>query len=577
MNGLDWWVLLGTQALILAYGLWSLGKEAASENYLRARTQNGWMVGLSIMATQASAITFLSAPGLAYTEGLGFVQFYLGLPLAMILISAFILPKYYRLNVYTAYEYLETRFDGRVRRMAAFLFLTQRGLAAGLTIYAPALILSTVLNWNLIWTNLLTGLVVLAYTLSGGSRAVARTQLLQMGIILMGMGLAAWWMIRGLPQHWSIRDAWDLAASAGKTEALVWRWNWEDKYSLWTGLLGGGFLMLSYFGTDQSQVQRYLGGQSIAQSRMGLIMHGLLKIPMQFGILLVGVLVFVFYLFQPAPLLFNTDLRDELAAGKAKDRYHQLESEYKQALEERKLAVNQYLSVQNSRKGVGESISAGREAAVGSLNQSQRRVDDLRHRAQALAKQELPDTEPGDTNYIFLYYVFERLPSGLIGLIVSMILAASMSSTSSELNALAATTVVDVYKRLFRPDADEVECLRVSRWSTLAWGVYAILFAMVAQHLGTLIEAVNLLGSLVYGVILGIFLCAFLLKRISSGWVLALALVNQGIILILFWTDALPFLWFNLIAALGILIPAALIDLWSPGRTTALSESPKSC
>jgi len=577
MNGLDWWVLLGTQALILAYGLWSLGKEAASENYLRARTQNGWMVGLSIMATQASAITFLSAPGLAYTEGLGFVQFYLGLPLAMILISAFILPKYYRLNVYTAYEYLETRFDGRVRRMAAFLFLTQRGLAAGLTIYAPALILSTVLNWNLIWTNLLTGLVVLAYTLSGGSRAVARTQLLQMGIILMGMGLAAWWMIRGLPQHWSIRDAWDLAASAGKTEALVWRWNWEDKYSLWTGLLGGGFLMLSYFGTDQSQVQRYLGGQSIAQSRMGLIMNGLLKIPMQFGILLVGVLVFVFYLFQPAPLLFNTDLRDELAAGKAKDRYHQLESEYKQALEERKLAVNQYLSVQNSRKGVGESISAGREAAVGSLNQSQRRVDDLRHRAQALAKQELPDTEPGDTNYIFLYYVFERLPSGLIGLIVSMILAASMSSTSSELNALAATTVVDVYKRLFRPDADEVECLRVSRWSTLAWGVYAILFAMVAQHLGTLIEAVNLLGSLVYGVILGIFLCAFLLKRISSGWVLALALVNQGIILILFWTDALPFLWFNLIAALGILIPAALIDLWSPGRTTALSESPKSC
>ena len=563
MSALDWWVLLLTQVGIVVYGLYAQRKTAGSEGYLRGRNMGWFTVGLSIMATQASAITFLSAPGLAYTEGMRFVQFYFGLPIAMVLIAALAVPLYYRMNVITAYEYLEHRFDVRLRTLAAFLFLTQRGLAAGLTIFAPALILSAVLHVDLNLTSLVIGAVVVGYTLTGGTTAVARTQKTQMAIILAAMFWSAWLVVDGLPDGVGIGEALDVAGAMGRMQAVDWRFDWNEKYTVWSGLLGGTFLMLSYFGTDQSQVQRYLGGQSIQQSRMGLIMNGLLKIPMQFGILLVGVLVFVFYLFQPAPLLFNTELRDQLVSGNAKVQFLKLDAAHKKALDERKMAATAYLDARKTSmlhplKPTGEQI----EAAAGALNHSQQKIDGLRSRAQALAKQELPGSDSGDTNYIFLYYVFERLPAGIIGLIVSMILAASMSSTSSELNALAATTVVDIYKRLFRPNADDAECLRVSRWSTLAWGVYAILFSMMARHLGTLIEAVNLLGSLVYGVILGVFLCAFLLKRITSGWVLVFALVNQGFILLLYWTDALPFLWFNLIGALGILIPAALVDLW---------------
>jgi Na+/proline symporter len=562
MSALDWWVLLLTQVGIVIYGLYAQRRADGSADYLRGRNMGWFTVGLSIMATQASAITFLSAPGLAYTEGMRFVQFYFGLPIAMVIIATVAVPLYYRMNVITAYEYLEHRFDVRLRTLAAFLFLTQRGLAAGLTIFAPALILSAVLHVNLSLTCLAIGAVVVGYTLTGGTTAVARTQKTQMAIILAAMVWAAWLVVDGLPNGVGIGEALAVADAMGRMQSVDWRFDWNEKYTVWSGLLGGTFLMLSYFGTDQSQVQRYLGGQTIQQSRMGLMMNGLLKIPMQYGILLVGVFVFVFYIFQPAPLLFNTDLRGQLVAGKAKVEFQTLETEYKLALNERKTAAINYLDAQRIGGAHSmESTAVDLETAGGALNQSQRKIDTLRSRAQALAKKELPDSDSGDTNYIFLYYVFERLPSGIIGLIVSMILAASMSSTSSELNALAATTVVDVYKRLFRPNADDAECLRVSRWSTLAWGIYAILFSMIARHLGTLIEAVNLLGSLVYGVILGVFLCAFLLKRVTSGWVLGLALVNQGFILVLFWTDALPFLWFNLIGAMGILIPAALVDL----------------
>ena len=542
MNGLDWGVLLGTQALILVYGLWSMGHQSGSENYLRARTQSGWMVGLSIMATQASAITFLSAPGLAYTQGLGFVQFYLGLPLAMILISAFILPKYYRLNVYTAYEFLESRFDGRVRRLAAFLFLTQRGLAAGLTIYAPALILSTVLNWNLIWTNLLTGLVVLAYTLSGGSKAVARTQVLQMGIILMGMGLAAWWMIRGLPEQWSIKDAWDLAALSGRTEALVWRWNWEDKYSLWTGLLGGGFLMLSYFGTDQSQVQRYLGGQSLEESRRGLALNAVFKLPMQLLILMIGVLMFAFYVIELPPVNFK---------------YPELESvEHRsEALQRRSLAM----AWQSSPEGALKD-SLARVVVV-----SNHRVDSIRLASQALRTKATPQEDFNDTNFIFIRYVLNHLPVGLVGLLISMVFCASMSSTSAELSALSTTTLVDFYTRDAAPKdfLESPKAMGMGRWFTLAWGFYAIGFAMVAQHLGTLIEAVNVLGSLVYGTILGIFLTAFFTQRVGSKSVLLAALVTELLVLFLFWGMEVPYLWLNMVGALAVPILSLVWEFWA--------------
>lgn len=542
MNGLDWGVLLGTQALILVYGLWSMGHQSGSENYLRARTQSGWMVGLSIMATQASAITFLSAPGLAYTQGLGFVQFYLGLPLAMILISAFILPKYYRLNVYTAYEFLESRFDGRVRRLAAFLFLTQRGLAAGLTIYAPALILSTVLNWNLIWTNLLTGLVVLAYTLSGGSKAVARTQVLQMGIILMGMGLAAWWMIRGLPEQWSIKDAWDLAALSGRTEALVWRWNWEDKYSLWTGLLGGGFLMLSYFGTDQSQVQRYLGGQSLEESRRGLALNAVFKLPMQLLILMIGVLMFAFYVIELPPVNFK---------------YPELESvEHRsEALQRRSLAM----AWQSSPEGALKD-SLARVVVV-----SNHRLDSIRLASQALRTKASPQEDFNDTNFIFIRYVLNHLPVGLVGLLISMVFCASMSSTSAELSALSTTTMVDFYARnaATKDFIESPKAMRMGRWFTLAWGFYAIGFAIVAQHLGTLIEAVNVLGSLVYGTILGIFLTAFFTQRVGSKSVLLAALVTELLVLFLFWGMEVPYLWLNMVGALAVPILSLVWEFWA--------------
>ncbi len=542
MNGLDWGVLLGTQALILVYGLWSMGHQSGSENYLRARTQSGWMVGLSIMATQASAITFLSAPGLAYTQGLGFVQFYLGLPLAMILISAYIRPKYYRLNVDTAYEFLESRFDGRVRRLAAFLFLTQRGLAAGLTIYAPALILSTVLNWNLIWTNLLTGLVVLAYTLSGGSKAVARTQVLQMGIILMGMGLAAWWMIRGLPEQWSIKDAWDLAALSGRTEALVWRWNWEDKYSLWTGLLGGGFLMLSYFGTDQSQVQRYLGGQSLEESRRGLALNAVFKLPMQLLILMIGVLMFAFYVIELPPVNFK---------------YPELESvEHRsEALQRRSLAM----AWQSSPEGALKD-SLARVVVV-----SNHRLDSIRLASQALRTKASPQEDFNDTNFIFIRYVLNHLPVGLVGLLISMVFCASMSSTSAELSALSTTTLVDFYARnaATKDFIESPKAMRMGRWFTLAWGFYAIGFAIVAQHLGTLIEAVNVLGSLVYGTILGIFLTAFFTQRVGSKSVLLAALVTELLVLFLFWGMEVPYLWLNMVGALAVPILSLVWEFWA--------------
>ncbi len=541
MNGLDWWVLLGTQALILIYGLWSMGHKSGSENFLRARTQSGWMVGLSIMATQASAITFLSAPGLAYTQGLGFIQFYLGLPLAMILISAFILPKYYRLNVYTAYEFLESRFDGRVRRMAAFLFLTQRGLAAGLTIYAPALILSTVLNWNLIWTNLLTGLVVLAYTLSGGSKAVARTQVLQMGIILMGMGLAAWWMLRGLPELWSVKDAWDLAALGGKTEALVWRWNWEDKYSLWTGLLGGGFLMLSYFGTDQSQVQRYLGGQSLEESRRGLALNAVFKLPMQLAILMIGVLMYVFYVIEVPPVNFK---------------YPELESiEHRNvALQRRALAM----SWQSSSEGLQ------RDSLAKALIVSNHNLDSIRMASQSQRAKAAPQGDFNDTNFIFIRYVLNHLPVGLVGLLISMVFCASMSSTSAELSALSTTTLVDFYTRKagHKEFMESPKAVTMGRWFTLAWGFYAIGFAMVAQHLGTLIEAVNVLGSLVYGTILGIFLTAFFTQSVGSTAVLLAALGTELLVLFMFWGMDVPYLWLNIVGALSVPILSLVWEFW---------------
>ena len=553
MSTLDWLVFLGSQGLILAYGLWSMSRQGQAESYLRSRSQTGWMVGLSIMATQASAITFLSAPGLAYREGLGFIQFYLGLPLAMVVLSVVALPIYYRLNVYTAYEYLETRFDGRVRRLAAFLFLTQRGLAAGLTIYAPALILSTALGWDLLWTNLLTGSVVLAYTLSGGSRAVARTQLLQMSVILLGMVLAGWWMFRSLPSDWSGSDALQLSALAGKTQALVLRLDWNDRYSLWTGLVGGGFLMLSYFGTDQSQVQRYLGGQSLSQSRKGLMLNAFFKLPMQLMILGLGVLMYVFYVFQTPPLNFK---HPERVAAHDRVLFEQ------EALRRRETAEAWRAETYPQRK---DSLGMEFKRSAARLDSIQSLVSE-RNKSMALG-----DDGP-DTNFIFIRYVLDFLPVGLVGLLISMVFCASMSSTAAELSALSTTTLVDFYARWTGHSPEGPKALAMGRLFTLAWGLYAVGFALIADRMGTLIEAVNVLGSLVYGTILGIFLSAFFSKGLRGPSVLLAALLTEALVLLLYFGAEIPYLWLNAVGALAVPLLGWIVQPWLVGLS---SQSPK--
>ena len=553
MSTLDWLVFLGSQGLILAYGLWSMSRQGQAESYLRSRSQTGWMVGLSIMATQASAITFLSAPGLAYREGLGFIQFYLGLPLAMVVLSVVALPIYYRLNVYTAYEYLETRFDGRVRRLAAFLFLTQRGLAAGLTIYAPALILSTALGWDLLWTNLLTGSVVLAYTLSGGSRAVARTQLLQMSVILLGMVLAGWWMFRSLPSDWSGSDALQLSALAGKTQALVLRLDWNDRYSLWTGLVGGGFLMLSYFGTDQSQVQRYLGGQSLSQSRQGLMLNAFFKLPMQLMILGLGVLMYVFYVFETPPLNFK---HPERVAAHDRVLFEQ------EALRRRETAEAWRAETYSQRKD-----SLGME-----FKRSAARLDSIQSLVSERNKSMASGDDGPDTNFIFIRYVLDFLPVGLVGLLISMVFCASMSSTAAELSALSTTTLVDFYARWTGHSPEGPKALAMGRLFTLAWGLYAVGFALIADRMGTLIEAVNVLGSLVYGTILGIFLSAFFSKGLRAPSVLLAALLTEALVLLLYFGAEIPYLWLNAVGALAVPLLGWIVQPWLVGLS---SQSPK--
>ncbi len=560
MSWLDWTVLLASQLLIVVYGVWKSRRQKGMEDYLRGRSMNWFTIGLSIMATQASAITFLSAPGLAYTEGMRFVQFYFGLPIAMVILSMFAVPLYYRLNVYTAYEFLEKRFDLKTRTLAAFLFLTQRGLAAGFTIFAPSLILSSLLGWNIYWTNLAIGLIVIVYTVTGGTQAVARTQKTQMAIILAGMFIAGYLVVAMLPEQVAFGDALQLAGKMGKLQAVDFSFDLNDRYNIWSGLIGGTFLMLSYFGTDQSQVQRYLGGQSIAQSRMGLIFNGLVKIPMQFAILFVGAMVFVFYLFQTPPVFFNRVVLEQTRQGVYADSLRQTETTFTQLHQERKASA--YALVEASRSGNDQLL----EAEAVKLREGQALLDKSREEAKGWIKKTDPAADTNDTNYIFLTYVFDFLPVGLIGLIISVIFSASMSSTSSELNALASTTVVDVYKRMIKSDASDAHYLKVSKWSTLLWGIYAIIFAMFANRLGTLIEAVNILGSLVYGTILGIFVVAFFLKRVGGRAVFIGAVLSESIILGLFFFSDLPFLWYNVVGCLGVVLFALLIEAGRTGK-----------
>jgi Na+/proline symporter len=565
VSPIDWAVLFGALGFFVAYGVWrGRGERNLTDFLLAGRTLPWPMVALSVMATQASAITFLSTPGQGYADGLRFVQFYFGLPLAMVVLCILAVPVYHRLRVFTAYEYLEQRFDGKTRTLAAALFLIQRGLAAGITLYAPALVLSVVLGWDVRWTCVLLGGLVVVYTATGGSKAVGHTHFLQFLIIMGTMAIAFVVVVGALPHGVSFGDAARAAGQLGRLNAIDTHFDPNNRYTLWSGLIGGFFLQLSYFGTDQSQVGRYLGGQSVAQSRMGLIFNGLAKVPMQFFILLLGVMVFVFYLFAPAPLFFNPIAAGKLASGGQASEYRQLESEQRAAESERRRHLAAWLAARRA----GDRAVAAVEA--GALSEAHARVQSVRDSTVGLLKAADPAAPTNDTNYVFLYFVLHQLPAGLIGLVFAAVFAASMNSTAAELSALTSTTVVDVLQRLPWGAGDGRHDVWVSRLVTIAWAAFAVGFAGVASRLGTLIEAVNILGSLFYGTLLGIFLTAFLLRRVAGTAVFLAALVAEAVVVACFKFTAISFLWYNLIGCVLVMSLALALTVAGVGRRGAV-------
>ncbi len=557
MSLLDWFVLIGSLVFIASYGIYKSRGQKNIQDYLKGDNSMPWfMVGLSIMATQASAITFLSGPGQAYTDGMRFVQYYFGLPLAMIILSVAFLPIYHKLKVYTAYEFLETRFDLKTRVLTSFLFLTQRGLASGLTLYAPALILSALLGWNIYWTNLFIGGIVIVYTVAGGSKAVSYTHLQQMSIIFIGMFLAGFMIVKLLPPDVSMIDATKIAGKLGKMNIIDLEFDMSNKYNLWSGLIGGMFLALSYFGTDQSQVSRYISAKDLKESRMGLLMNGIIKVPMQFAILFIGVLLFVFYQFNQSPLFFNNNEIEQLKNTPLANELVVLENQHQALFEKRK----QEISLLNaSIKSENETAISEHTNTIKSLIKEE---DKVRADLSSLMEKRSDKSETNDTNYVFLRFVLDYLPHGLIGLLIAVIFAASMQSKSAELNALASSSVVDIYKRMFNKNASDEHYLWVSKLGTALWGLYAVGVAMFANKLGSLIEAVNVLGSLFYGSILGVFLTAFFLKKVQGHAVFYAALIAESIVLYMYFFTDITFLWFNFIGAFLVMIFGILLQIF---------------
>ncbi len=564
MTALDWLVLVATTVGIIGWGLWrSRATAATGEGHLRGGTDLPWhTIGLSVMATQASAITFLSVPGQAYEDGLRFVQFYFGLPLAMVFICVFILPRYYALRVVTAYEFLEARFDLKTRLLGATLFLIQRGLAAGITIYAPAIILSAVLGWPLEPTILGIGGVVIVYTVSGGSKAVSQTQKQQMIVMLSGMVVAAFVILHRLPETVTLPGAVAIAGAFGRMNAVGFDFDLSDRYNFWSGITGGFFLSLAYFGTDQSQVGRYLGGSSLTQSRLGLLFNGVLKIPMQFLILFIGILVFVFYQFTAPPLLFNEPLRQQVLASAEGPALAALEAKWTGLQARKRLDVERLLAARSA----GDVAAEGETRAA--LRAHAADASALRGRAKAVVQQALPGAETKDADYVFISFVTRWLPSGLVGLLIAVILFAAMSSTASELSALGSTTTVDIWRRLLRPDATDHQVLVASKLFTVFWGLVALGFASFASLLDNLIQAVNILGSIFYGTVLGVFLVAFFLPRVRGHAVFAAAVVSQLLVIAMFFASSIGFLWYNVIGCLQVMVLASALQ-WVADRRVA--------
>ncbi|HET9746603.1 MAG TPA: sodium:solute symporter [Chitinophagaceae bacterium] len=568
MTQLDWIILGITLIATIAYGLYKSRTTHNLDGYILANRSMPWgLVLLSIMGTQASAITFLSAPGQAYTDGMRFVQYYFGLPIAMVVICIFFVPIFSKLKVYTAYEYLENRFDNKTRALTSFLFLLQRGLSTGISVFAPSIILSSILGWNLYWTNVFMGGLLIIYTLSGGAKAVAYTQRLQLVIIFTGMFLAAYMVVTMLPEGFGFNEALHTGGNLNKLNVITTgitdgKFNWSDQYNLLSGIIGGFFLALSYFGTDQSQVGRYLTAKNLTESRMGLLMNGFIKVPMQFLILLIGVLVFSFYQFHKAPIFFNQALADRAELTVHGDKLRAIENDYVTSYSTLPDLQQSYLRMKKD-SNVAEAFRLKEQIkAVNSY------ADSLKKEYKATLKKALPAADTNDTNYIFLRFVVDYLPQGLVGLLIAIIFLASWGSIAAALNSLASSTVVDFHRRYSKKIIEPESEFRISRWYTLAWGVFCIIVAMFAYDIGnSLIEAVNVLGSLFYGVILGVFLVAFIMKGVKNGTVVFLAALLAEIMVLLVFTFTkmgyfkLGFLWLNPIGAFGVILFTLLLQL----------------
>lgn len=568
MSFQDWIVLIFTLSAIILYGVWkSRGQKDLDSYFLGNRTMPWYIVLLSIVGTQASAITFLSAPGQAYADGMRFVQYYFGLPLAMIVICIVFVPIFSRLRVITAYEFLEQRFDLKTRTLTSFLFLVQRGLSTGISIYAPSIILSSLLGWNIYYTNIVMGGLVIIYTMSGGTKAVSYTQSLQLAIIFTGMFLAGWMVVKLLPENIGFSEALHVSGKMGKLNVIVTDFSLKDRYNIWSGVIGGFFLALSYFGTDQSQVGRYLTAKTLSESRVGLLMNGLVKVPMQFLIMLIGALVFVFYLYFRAPITFN---KGEL------DRVHN--TKYAPLMAEQEARYDSLFTVKQIHvKAMAAALETDNEQQIKEVQMLLKDADTLsmqtRDSARKIIHAALPGAEDNDTNYIFLHFVVNNLPKGLVGLLIAIIFLASWGSIAGALNSLASTSMVDIYQRLINPNCSDAENLRMSKFITLGWGIFSVAVAMFATNLGSLIEAVNILGSLFYGTILGIFVVAFGMKKIRGTSVFWGALIAEIGVVMVFMLDIVSFLWLNLIGCAFVMLFAWLWQVLTPGKLQA-SDTP---
>ena len=556
MQQIDWIILIITLLFIVIYGVWKTkGSTGNVKDYILGNNETPWWtVGLSVMATQASAITFLSTPGQAYHDGMGFVQFYFGLPIAMVVISMTFIPIYHKLKVFTAYEYLEERFDLKTRSLASILFLVQRGLGTGITIYAPSIILSSILGWNLTQLNIIIGSLVIIYTFSGGTKAVNVTQKHQMFVIMFGMIATFFLILHLLPNDMTFGNALHIAGANDKMNIVDFSFDPETRYTFWSGITGGFFLALSYFGTDQSQVGRYLSGKSIRESQMGLIMNGFLKVPMQFFILLIGVMVFVFFQFNPVPLNFNPNNKIAVEKSIYKEEYHHLEKQLADLSEEKK--EFNLLYIDHLNQNYDNPILRKKLTALSN------KENDLREQAKELISKADAKAETNDKDYVFINFILNYLPKGLIGLLLAVILSAAMSSTASGLTALASTTAIDIYKRNLKEEKSDKHYVNATRVFTVFWGIVAILFACIGTLFENLIQLVNIIGSIFYGTVLGIFLVGFYIKYIRAKAIFWGAIFSQLMIFYIFYLDIVSFLWLNFIGAIMTIIVAMLLQFF---------------